>query len=163
MAGVVDRLLAQLPGLQGQPQTFRSSTPRVVLASSGSTPARTSVPGQGEVLGSWLRLLLALAFGMTMAGWPYQRVCGFPLLGYLGAVTLVIWSGLWAATAAWRHRVALAHVLSLILILYGLTLAMAEVLPRTGYATRHANWQCGESDPPIAWTANHRLNPVEGS
>jgi hypothetical protein len=110
-----------------------------------------------------LRLLLALAFGITMASWPYQRTCGFPLLGYLSAVTFVVWVGCWSATAAWRFRIALAHVLSLILILYGLTLGVAEILPRTGYAMRHATWQCGESNPPYSWTANYRLNPSESS
>lgn len=163
MAGVVDRLLAQLPGLQGQPQTFRSSASRSASHSVGNAPVRVSVETEGNPLGAWFRLLLALAFGMMMASWPYSRTCGFPLLGYLAAVTMVVWSGSLAAAAAWRHRIALAHVLSLVLILYGLTLAMAEVLPRTGYAMRHATWQCGESEPPLSWTANYRLNPLIGS
>jgi hypothetical protein len=153
MAGIVDRLLAQLPGLQGAPEAVRPSTPRVVSQYSVSTPARAPVMTQGHVLGSWLRLLLALAFGMTMASWPYQRTCGFPLFGYLGAVVLVIWAGGWAATSAWRYRMALAHVLSLILILYGLMLGMAEILPRSGYTARQATWQCDESSSPQSWTA----------
>jgi hypothetical protein len=168
MAGVVDRLLAQLPGLQGQPETFRKPATRSASFSSGNasagyTQVRTSDLTPGPSLGTWSRLLLALAFGMMMASWPYSRACGFPLLGYLSAVTMVVWAGALAATAAWRYRIALAHVLSLILILYGLTLAMAEVLPRTGYAMRHATWQCGESEPPLSWTANYRLNPLIGS
>jgi hypothetical protein len=154
LAGVVDRLLAQLPGLQGAPEPIRHSPPpRVVPQHSFSTPARAPVVAQGQVLGSWLRLLLALAFGMTMASWPYQRTCGFPLFGYLSAVVLVVWAGGWAATSAWRYRMALAHVLSLILILYGLMLGMAEILPRTGYTTKQATWQCEESSSPKSWTA----------
>jgi hypothetical protein len=62
------------------------------------------------------------------------------------------------AIAAWRNRIALAHVLSLNLILYGLMLAMAEILPRTGYAMRHASWQCEDAEPHRSWTANYRLN-----
>jgi hypothetical protein len=36
-------------------------------------------------------------------------------------------------------------VLSLVVVLYGLVLSMAEFLPRTGYATHHATWRCAES------------------
>jgi hypothetical protein len=162
MAGVVDRLLAQLPGLQGGREAPRHSPYRITPQSPVTTATRAPV-SQGGLVGTWLRLLLALAFGVTMASWPYQRGCGLPLLGYLTAVTVVVWSGALAATAAWRYRVALAHVLSLILILYGLLLAMAEVLPRTGYAMKHATWQCGEVDPPYSWTATYRFNPTVGS
>jgi hypothetical protein len=77
-----------------------------------------------------------------MAGWPYLRTCGFPLFGYLGAVVTVIMAGGWAAVASWRYRSALAHVVSLILVFYGMTLVVAELLPRTGYAVDQATWQC---------------------
>jgi hypothetical protein len=40
--------------------------------------------------------------------------------------------------------VALAHVVALTVLLYGLTLVVAELLPRTGYAVDHAAWQCAE-------------------
>jgi hypothetical protein len=163
MAGVVDRLLAQLPGLRGGPEPFRHSPPRIMPQSPVTTATRAPVVSQGQLVGTWFRLLLALAFGVMMASWPYQRACGLPLLGYLTAVTVVVWSGALAATAAWRYRVALAHILSLILVLYGLMLAMAEVLPRTGYAMKNATWQCGEADAPYSWTASYRLNPTVSS
>jgi hypothetical protein len=34
---------------------------------------------------------------------------------------------------------------SLFIIFYGIVLAAAELLPRTGYATDHAVWQCEEA------------------
>jgi hypothetical protein len=147
MAGVVDRLLAQLPGLQqsgrGAP---RDDIPRPIQHSFVSTTSSGSATANpGEALGAWIRLILALSLGMMMAGWPYLRSCGLPLLGYLAAVGTVMWAGAWAAMAAWRSRSALAHVLSLAVILYGLLLSLAEFLPRTGYATHHATWQCAES------------------
>jgi hypothetical protein len=80
-----------------------------------------------------------------MAGWPYTRTCGLPLLGYLGATVIVMVTGLWAATASWRYRIALAHVVALTVLLYGLTLVVAELLPRTGYAVNHATWACDDA------------------
>lgn len=147
LAGVVDRLLAQLPGLQqAAPQAPRNPTYRPIQPTFVSTPSvRPSGPTEGQIISVWIRLVLALSLGITMAGWPYLRACGLPLLGYLAAVGTVMLAGGWAAKSAWRYRLALAHVLSLVVILYGLTLSMAELLPRTGYAMHHANWQCGES------------------
>ena len=44
------------------------------------------------------------------------------------------------------HRTARAHVLSLLLIVWGLLLGAMEVLPRVGYAkadaARPAGWSC---------------------
>jgi hypothetical protein len=77
-----------------------------------------------------------------MSSWPYTTVCGFPLFGYSIALLTVILAGLWAASAAWRFRCGLAHVVSLLLVLYGMTLAAAELLPRTGYAAQPATWVC---------------------
>ena len=147
LAGVVDRLLAQLPGLQqAAPQASRNPIHRPVQPTFVSTPSvRPSGPSEGQIIGVWIRLILALSLGITMAGWPYLRACGLPLVGYLAAVVIVMLAGGWAAKSAWRYRMALAHVLSLVVILYGLLLSMAELLPRTGYAMHQANWQCGES------------------
>jgi hypothetical protein len=92
----------------------------------------------------WGRVLLGLSLGVMMASWPYSRSCGLPLFGYLGAVVFVMLSGLWAASCSWKYRVGLAHILALSVVLYGFTLAAAELLPRTGYASDHAAWSCEE-------------------
>lgn len=142
MAGVVDRLLAQLPGLQSEPA--RAGVRPRVAAAQWSTPgvtARTEPASQSQ-LGVWARVLLGLALGVMMAAWPYLKTCGVPLAGYLSAVLTVILSGLWAATAAWRYRAGLAHVVSLLILFYGILLAGAEVLPRIGYAVDRATWEC---------------------
>ncbi|MGH7508572.1 MAG: hypothetical protein ACREMZ_03785 [Gemmatimonadales bacterium] len=143
MASVVDRLLAQLPGLKGEPASVQGSFgpfPTVV----GGTPSTRTLqkPTQRELIGVWIRVFLGLTLGIMMAAWPYSRICGTPLLGYLGAVVAVGLAGGWAAAAAWRFRSGLAHVLSLILLLYGIMLAIAELLPRTGYALNQATWRC---------------------
>jgi hypothetical protein len=145
MAGVVDRLLAQLPGLQGEPAPSRGR-PRAASAQWSTSPVtgRTE-PSSESQLGVWARVLLGLALGVTMAAWPYLKTCGFPLAGYLSAVLTVILAGLWAATAAWRYRAGLAHIVSLLILLYGILLAGAEVLPRTGYAVDRATWECPDA------------------
>ena len=148
MARVVDRLLAQLPGLQAEPVYSTPGTSRsaAVITGSGSTtvPRRIQEATQSEVIGVWIRVILGLSLGIMMSRWPYATTCGFPLFGYFLAVLTVMLSGLWAATAAWRFRSALAHTVALVLLLYGITLATAEVLPRTGYALEQATWLCEE-------------------
>jgi hypothetical protein len=145
MAGVVDRLLAQLPGLQGQPAeirapVYRTGAPTMVVGSASGN----SSGSQTNVIGMWVRVLLGLSLAVTMEWWPYSKQCGLPLFGYLGAVLIVLLAGTWAAVASWRNRSALAHVISLTLIFYGLLLTGSELLPRTGYAVQHATWSCDE-------------------
>jgi hypothetical protein len=156
MASVVDRLLAQLPGLQGDSMAARSAPRAPAQSTATTTPFRVQYVSQsttpGEVIALWGRVVLGLALGITMAAWPYLRTCGFPLFGYLCAVLTVIVAGTWAAVAAWRYRSGLAHVISLVLVLYGVMLVTAELLPRIGYAVDHATWQCQEAPslfPPI--------------
>jgi hypothetical protein len=160
MASVVDRLLAQLPGLQPDRPEARGSRPRPPELRAGSvsfaTPIRTDM-GPSRVLATWARVVLALTLGLMLARWPYSQVCGLPLLGYLSAVAVLIVAAGAGAAAAWRTRSALAHVVALVVMFYGTALAMAELLPRTGYAARHATWQCsGSSGSPHWVTAYYR-------
>jgi hypothetical protein len=143
MAGVVDRLLAQLPGLQGQAEPPRSPSVRVPLHTvSVGTALREPAVAQRQVIGMWLRVLLGLSVAVMMGWWPYPRACGLPLAGYLGAVTTVIMGGGWAAISSWKVRSGLAHTIALIVMFFGIVLAASELLPRTGYAVRHATWTC---------------------
>jgi hypothetical protein len=92
------------------------------------------------------RLVLAVALGVAMLFWPYSSRCGVGLFGYLGASTMVIVAGVWTSVWTWRHRSVQGHVLSLLLILWGLILGGQEVLPRVGYAKpdvmHPAIWMC---------------------
>jgi len=142
MASVVDRLLAQLPGLQGGPAVAAEGSRRFPAVVGGISTPRVQVPTQSEIIGVWIRVLLGLSLGIMMGGWPYLGTCGAPLFGYLGAVSTVVLAGGWAAVASWRHRAGLAHIVSLILVFYGILLAAAEVLPRTGYVEVRATWFC---------------------
>ena len=79
-----------------------------------------------------------------MLVWPYSHICGAKLLFYgLGALTLVV-AGVWSALASWRHRQGFAHLLSILLIIWGLVLVMGIVLPRVGYAGQSGTWFCPE-------------------
>jgi hypothetical protein len=142
MASVVDRLLAQLPGLQGGPAVAPEGSRRFPAVVGGGASPRVQVATQSEIIGVWIRVVLGLSLGVMMAAWPYLETCGEPLIGYLFAVCTVVTAGGWAAVAAWRHRAGLAHIISLILVCYGILLAAAVILPRTGYAADHATWFC---------------------
>ena len=100
-----------------------------------------------STLGVVLRLLLATALGVAMVFWPYETRCGPGLAGYLAATIAVVAGGVWSAVWSWRHRTGRAHLLSLLLILWGGLLAAQEILPRIGYAkpdmSRPAGWVCG--------------------
>jgi hypothetical protein len=91
---------------------------------------------------TWLRVLLGLLLAVGMTQWPYPNACGLNLAVYLGAIMTVIVSGLWSSISSWQRRLGLAHTLSLLVFLWGVTLASREVLPRVGYARHARTWTC---------------------
>ena len=100
-----------------------------------------------STLGVVARLALSVLLGVGIVFWPYQARCGFGLAGYLAAVSVVAVSGGWSAVWSWRHRSSRAHVISLLVLLWGLILAAMEVLPRVGYAK-------GDATHPVTWTCS---------
>lgn len=113
-------------------------------------PATPEGPAHGaggmRAFGAFARLTLSVMLGVGILLWPYEARCGVGLAAYLAAVAVVAVSGGWSAVWTWRHRAARAHVLSLLILLWGLVLGSMEVLPRVGYAKvdlRHpAGWMC---------------------
>ena len=99
-----------------------------------------------STFGVFARLVLAVALGVGILFWPYPARCGPGLFAYLGATAMVITAGVWTSIWTWRHRSGQAHVLSLLLIVWGIVLAAEEVLPRVGYAkpdaAHPAVWMC---------------------
>jgi hypothetical protein len=99
-----------------------------------------------STFGVFARLVLVVALGLAMLVWPYGARCGTGLFAYLFASTMVVVGGVWSALWTWRHRSAQAHILSLLLVLWGVVLAAVEILPRTGYAApsaaHPATWMC---------------------
>mgnify|MGYP001545113325 CR=1 FL=1 len=115
-------------------------------AKKGSAAAAAPAGRQTTTLGVMFRLVLAVALGVAMVFWPYSARCGVGLFAYLGASAMVIVSGVWTSIWTWRHRSVQGHVLSLLLILWGLILGSQQVLPRVGYAKPDALhpsvWMC---------------------
>ena len=112
----------------------------------GATPAQKAQTADARAAtNSWpaiIRLALSVALGVGILFWPYANRCGVGLFGYLFAVTAVSGGGIWSAVWTWRHRAGRAHALSILLIVWGLVLAGAEILPRTGYAKQNLPWSC---------------------
>ena len=116
--------------------------------------AKAAVATERAATRTWpafLRLGLATAAAVGILFWPYASRCGLGLTGYLAAIAGVTIAGLWSSVWTWRHRTARAHVLSLILVLYGMVLGAVEVLPRVGYAksdtSRPAGFACHDPAP----------------
>jgi hypothetical protein len=118
-------------------------------AAAAPAPKAAAPSGDTRPLKAWTlyaRLSLSVLLGVGMLMWPYEARCGLGLAAYLGAVAVVITSGIWTSIWTWRHRAARAHTLSLLIVLWGLILGSIEVLPRIGYAIpdlKHpATWPC---------------------
>jgi len=99
-----------------------------------------------STFGVFARLSLAVALGVGIIFWPYSARCGVGLAAYLGAVGALVVGGVWSSIWTWRHRAARAHLLSLLLVTWGIVLAATDVLPRVGYAIPTAahptGWGC---------------------
>lgn len=121
---------------------FPSKSAPTAAASSAAMEAHRTT----STLGVFLRLGISVILGVAIVFWPYAARCGFGLFAYLAAVVTLIAAGIWSAIWTWRHHAARSHLLSLLLLLWGLVLGAIEVLPRMGYAVPNANhpatWVC---------------------
>jgi hypothetical protein len=122
----------------------------LISSSAAKAPAEKArvaeVQRTTTTFGVFARLVLAVILGLAMLFWPYSVRCGPGLFAYLFASSMVGVAGVWSAVWTWRHRASQAHVLSLLLVVWGLVLAGLEVLPRVGYAfptvAHPATWMC---------------------
>jgi membrane protein YdbS with pleckstrin-like domain len=105
------------------------------LQSEEERRAQERTRQRAAMIGGGARLVLVFALGVALALWPYERECGSGLLGFLGVEVVIVVGGLWVALTTWRYRLPKMHTLSLLIILTGLILIAAEVLPRVGYAS----------------------------
>lgn len=125
--------------------------PTKQAGSSAAKAAVTAVQGSTTTFGVFARLTLTVALGVGMVFWPYSARCGLGLAAYLAAVGALVVSGVWSSIWTFRHRSAMAHTLSLLLVLWGLLLGAIDVLPRTGYAVpsvgHPAGWACTAAPP----------------
>jgi hypothetical protein len=137
----IDKLMAKSPPAAAPPATGPASRSPATPA-RGAGPPALPAPARGSVLSVWTRVLLGVVLAGAMTQWPYGKQCGTPLFLYTGASAVVGLAGFWAAASSWRRRMGLAHVVALLVTLWGLILVAAIVLPRIGYARAEATWLC---------------------
>jgi len=141
----------EMAKLDKQPESI-SDYALITPATTKGAKAPIEKERAGEVkrttstFGVFARLVLVVALGLAMLAWPYSHRCGPGLFAYLFASAIVVIGGGWTAIWTWRHRSAQAHILSLLLIVWGIVLATVEILPRVGYAapsaSHPATWMC---------------------
>ena len=146
----IDKLIAtgagdipesRLPARRGEAPAGRRAEP---APQAGGTPA---ISDRRALLVTWVMFLLTTLLGVGLWQWPYQRSCGLPLYGYLGAVGTFGLAALWTTGWSWRTRRTVVHFLSIGLLGCACFLGLREVLPRIGYAKRAATWQCTTPAP----------------
>jgi hypothetical protein len=120
----------------------------VARPSSGGGGLPVASGGRFAVATTWFRVILGLLLAVGISQWPYANACGLNLAMYLGAIATVVVAGLWSSVSSWNRRLGFAHFLSLLVLLWGLTLAARELLPRTGYARELRTWSCPTANGP---------------
>ena len=136
----VDRLLNNMPGHPPAPAPIKPAGGYPPPGAHAGPGARTL--STREWAGTWIRVGLGLLIGIGMTQWPYTHGCGLKLWFYLTGVAAVITAGVWSSISSWRRHLAWAHILSQGLVIWGLTLAAREILPRVHYARDIATWMC---------------------
>jgi hypothetical protein len=135
------RIERQFDGLPPEP-----SASVVKARKAAEQRLKEQVEHRVAVISSVARLLLVAALAGALRWWPYATDCGVDLASFLGAQLMVVVGGLWAAVHSWRHRLPACHAAAMLLLVAGLALIAAQVLPRLGYATIagiHATaWGC---------------------
>ena len=148
----VDRLLKKLPAADptlgrgsggGAEPTLKRQAAAAGFAGGGP------LSGAAGRLGTWLKVGLGVLIGIGVAPgvWPYSHGCGLRVMFYLLGVSTVVAAGVWASVSSWRRRRGFAHVISQVLIVWGILLMTREVLPRVG-AKPEAPWLCPDVPQP---------------
>ena len=140
----IDKIIAKQPGpVAGKPLPVPAGAPAGAPVSRAAAAAPAPARGRSALLG-WVRVLLgaAAAAGVALA-WPYAHRCGLPLYGYLAASIGVLLAGIWGMESSWKRRLAVAHVVALLVTLTGVILVARVLLDRTSYPKHPATWSCG--------------------
>ncbi len=170
-ASTVDRLLKKLPFADPypsrQPKTSDNSGPskRITgpIAGVARSVAGAPPPTTQERLGTWARVVLGGIVAAAMLQWPYAHDCDLRLGAYLMGVTVSLLAGGWGAVSSWNRRMAIAHVASIGIVMWGLGLGAAQVLPRTGYAKAEATWRCVDTAAAAATGSTGVLESAGGA
>ena len=96
---------------------------------------------------TWFWTGLALLLGVALLLWPYDKNCGIRLVFFMGAGALAFFAGVVGALNSWAHDRGLAHLLSLLVIVWAGVMLAREILPRAGYARESRDWTCPPPPP----------------
>jgi hypothetical protein len=122
-------------------------TGRPAASGTGAPPTRQetlppALRGGRTALTAWVRVALGVAVAVGVTQWPYLHACGLAAYGYAAAAGGVVLAGLWGAVTSWKRRMGLAHVVSLLVALWGSVLLGKAVLDRTAYVDTPLTWSC---------------------
>jgi hypothetical protein len=136
----IDKVIAKAPAPVPAKAGGGGQAPAPRQQASGPAPAP---PSSGKAaFGTWIKVLLGAVLAGAMTQWPYANACGIGLFIYLGAAGVVVIAGVWGALSSWNRRMGFAHVVSLLVALWGIGLVTAVALPRMGYVNVR---------PPVTW------------
>jgi hypothetical protein len=146
----IDRVIDK----EGPPPGTGVGTPALSPGPVSPSAARPAPSGPtGSVARTWFWALLAGLLAVALPFWPYGKECGLQLFFYLGAATLALLAGVAGAGSSWSTHRGLAHVLSLLVVIWTGVVGAREVLPRIGYAGEAKAWLCPatpEATPPAS-------------
>jgi hypothetical protein len=123
--------------------------PAPTAPAAGTTAARVAPPPRRFVALTWFWTALALILAIALPLWPNDKSCGLRLVFYLGAAGIALLMGVLGALSSWSYRRGLAHLVSLLAIIWAGVMAAREILPRAGYARHELNWSCPEAAAPV--------------
>lgn len=137
----------QLLAASGAAQPQREAPGTAQVGARGPAPLMPAATvSRGRSWVAWLKVFVAVAAAVGLTLWPWDARCGMPLIGYTASTAAVSLLGIWSALSSWKHRRGWAHLASLLVIAWGITLGASEMLPRLGYAiptaAHPATWTC---------------------
>jgi hypothetical protein len=139
-----------------QPRDWDRELANIDRAISKQQPAATEpvpsglpppTPQRRFVALTWFWTALAVVLAVALLLWPFDRNCGIRLVFFIGAGGLALLAGVIGALTSWAHHRGLAHLLSLVVIVWAGLLVTREILPRVGYAKAARDWTCPPPPP----------------
>jgi FtsH-binding integral membrane protein len=125
-----------------------SDIDRVISKQPAPTGPGTTPTGQRRFVAlTWFWTGIALLLAVALMLWPFDRNCGIRLIFFIGAGGLALLAGVVGALNSWSSRSGLAHLLSLLVLVWAGTMVLREVLPRAGYAKESRDWTCPQTQP----------------
>jgi hypothetical protein len=111
-------------------------------------PGSSPVPPKRRFIAlTWFWTGIAVLLAVALLLWPFDRNCGIRLIFFIGAGGLALLAGVIGALNSWSSRSGLAHLLSLLVIVWAGTMVLLEILPRAGYARESRDWTCPQTQP----------------